>query len=126
MTMRMGFEMAQAQVQRQRTVWKSRWIASCLPLAEAALRKHRNVLEAVDRVEGHGDYASVMDAMVAAFLPELRGAMVAFYEEKGPPLREHPAAEVAQLDARLAGFIAAVAPLTEDEQVAAILAVRVG
>jgi len=112
-------------VVEQRRVWRSRWIASCLPRAEAALRKAPKVVTAIDRVEEISEYRSVMDAAVACLLPELRADLTAFYARCGPPLAERDAAVLARLDARLATVVEEVAQLeTEESRVAVLLAVR--
>jgi hypothetical protein len=113
-------------VQRQRRRWRSPFLASCLPKSEALLRRHPDLISAIDRVESIDEYESVMDAAVACFLPEIRPAMAAFYKGKGRPLREFPAAAVAKHDARLAALVKELHKLDESTAVAAILVLRKG
>lgn len=114
--------MIRLEVVCARRTWRSRWIASCLPLAERALRRAQRVVEAIDQAVGLDNYRSVLDAAVAAVLPELREPMRRFYEQRGPALREgFPAEAVARFDERLAWFVKEVAPLVVGE-IAGVLA----
>lgn len=106
-------------------VFRSLWIASCLPRAEAALRAAPRVVRAIDRAVGFDNFNSVMDAAVAAVLPELREPIARFYAGRGPRLADGYSAEaVARFDAGLAAFVEAAAHISRAEIGAALAVVQ--
>lgn len=123
--MMFGMVQQPVMVQAQRAVWRSRWVASCLPLSEAALRRHPHVLDAIERVEP-GDYKSSMDAAVACFLPELRGPMADFYAGRGQSMVDYPPAKVASYDESLASFVEQIYGMNVEDAAAVIVAMRAG
>ena len=109
----------------ERRRWKSKFVESCLPRAEAALRKSRKVIRAIDAVEGIDNYRSVVDAALACLVPELRAAMFAHYDRSAPPLGALLGVEgVAAVDARIAGFVELVRGLGDEAVEAAIVEAR--
>lgn len=116
----------QIQVQAQRQPFQSRWIAGCLPKSVKILKRSKTVVEAIDDAVGLGNYRSILDAAVAAVIPELRPAMDRFYERKGPPLREFPVGVIGEFDSRLASFVEAVAKLDRRAIRTALAVVKVG
>lgn len=112
---------------QRRRAWKSKWIASCLPLAEKALRRAPRLIEALDLSVGLDNYRSVLDAAVAAVLPELREPMRQFYRGRGPRLQDgFPAEAVARFDDRLARFTRAAAPCEVGQIEAALASIWAG
>ena len=109
----------------ERRRWKSKFIESVLPRAEAALRKSRRVIRAIDAVEGIDHYRSVLDAALACIVPELRAAMSAHYDRAAPPLGVLLGVDgVAAVDARIAGFVEMVQGLGDEAVEAAIVEAR--